>query len=220
MEPRAPEDPTSKKITLLRGNVIEIPGFGREITVNGDNIGASKWQEMLTGSQTDEKERHLNVFYNPLTKKFTPGNIVIAEKTSFNVGNVPLGFSGIGPRGMLYEHIANVHTHPMTKEDEHLKTTIPSIEDIKNFLNHTYSAGVIIDRGGAHLLVRTYERINEDLPPDDLIKNIIAEVKAKDGITTDVQKQLNSVLSRYGLVYFYTEALTPSEDGTITFKKP
>jgi hypothetical protein len=222
MGPTTPETSgIDQSITTLKSKVTEIP-WTNEIKVKMENVGAQKWPEMLAATQSDGRERGMNVFRNPLTGKFTPGEIVIGGETGFEEGNdIPILSSEIGLRSMFYDHVATVHTHPMTAEDAHLKTTVPSGNDIRKFLGSTYSAMVVIDRGGAHLLIRTRELMQgEPLPSPDLIKNKIAEVKAKDGIVTDVQKALNAMLAQYGLRYYYTEELTPSADGTIAFKTP
>nr|MBI5455504.1 hypothetical protein [Candidatus Levybacteria bacterium] len=220
MEPKSPEISTSSNITLLKDRITEISEFAREITVKADNIGASKWQEMLTQTKSDGKERRLNVFYNLLTKKFTPGNTVVGTAEGFKTGaDVPIEVSDIGLKGMFHHQVADVHTHPLTEEDAHLKTTVPSGNDLRTFLSSAYSAMVAIDRGGAHLLIKSREIAEGKLPPADLVQKKIEEIAKKGGVVTDVQKHLNRMFSQYGVSYFYSENLTPLEDGTITFKK-
>ena len=221
MEPKSPERPAPNNITLLKDRITEIPGFQREITVRADNIGASKWPEMLAATKEDGLERGINVFRTPITKKFYTGTIITGTKKDFKTGkNVPIQSSDIGLKGFISDIVASVHTHPLTEEEAHLKTTVPSGSDVQTFFENAYSTMVILDRGGAHLLVRTRDTLNQETPPTDLIQKKINEVAAKGGTVADVQKQLNSMLSQYGISYFYTENLTSAEDGTITFKKP
>ncbi|MCL4419364.1 hypothetical protein M1146_04655 [Patescibacteria group bacterium] len=216
MEPRSPEIPTSNNITLLKDKITEVSGFTKEITVRADNVGAQEWPGMLAGTQSDGRERGLIVYRNPLSKnKFTPSKIIVGEKTHI----APL-FSDIGLKGFLFPIAAKIHTHPRTPEVQHLKTLIPVDGDLQLFFGYDYSAMITLDDGGAHLLIRTGESIRQDPPPSNLIGNAIGKEAARGGIVADVQKKLNTILSEYGISYFYTESLTPSEDGTVTFKKP
>lgn len=249
MEPRSPENPIPSNITLLKDKVTEVSGFGREITVRADNIGTQKWREMLRLMQETGKEQKMDMFYNPFTHNFVPGNIVAGVERGFKTGpNIPIETSEIdGLRNMFCKHVASVHTHPMGPEEAQMKTSVPSGNDLIKFLINADSAMVVIDRGGAHLLIKTREFIakdppterrkttrrplqaadsaggdfeGEDLPPEDLVQNKIDEVKAKDGIIADVQAELNTIFSPYGVQYFFcpTANITTLEDGTITFK--
>ena len=221
MEPKSPEIESTASIALLTKEIAKVPGFGKEITVRGDNLGVNKWQEMVSATQTDGRERGLNVFYNPLTKRFTPGNIVTGGERNFKTGaDTPVDTSDIGLKGIFSNLVASIHTHPLVEESAHLKTSVPSGNDIRAFLNHSYSAMVVIDKGGSHLIVRTREKIDDELPSSDLVQRKIDEVAVKNGTVSDVQKQLNSMISQYGLEYFYTDCLVPAENGTITFRKP
>lgn len=216
MEPKSPEIPTLNNITLLKDKITEGLGFTKELTVRADNIGADKWQKMLAATQNDGLERGLIVYRNPLSKnKFTPSRIIVGENTHV----APL-FSDIGLKGFIFPIVAKIHTHPRTPEVKDLKTLIPVDGDLQHFFGDNYSAMITLDDGGAHLLIRTGESIRQDPPPKNLIADEINKEAAKEGLVANVQKRLNTILSEYGISYFYSESLTPLEDGTITFKKP
>ncbi len=211
----SPETSIPQNTTPLTRTITEGLTAATEVTVRADNIGVQKWAEMLAGTQTDGRERGLIIFKSPLSNsKFSTSKIIIGEET-----HVAPQYSDIGLK-FLHPVAAKIHTHPKSPEVQHLKTLPPGDTDLQLFFGDSYSAMVTLDHGGAHLLIRTGESIQEGFPPKDLIGNVIKQVAAKDGLVTDVQKKLNGILSPYGISYFYTENLTPSENGTVTFKKP
>lgn len=215
MGPKSPETSIPQNTTLLTKTITESLRTAREVTVRADNIGAEKWAEMLAGTQTDGKERGLIVFRSPLSNsKFSTSKIVIGENTHVTPQYSDIGFK------FLHSVAAKIHTHTKSPEVEHLKTLPPGDTDLQLFFADNYSAMVSIDHGGAHLLVRTEEPITTELPPKDIIARTISEVAARNGLVEDVQKRLNGILNQYGISYFYTENLMPSEDNTITFRKP
>lgn len=211
-----PESAAPIPVTVLNRFITETPRSPSEITVNAENLGAKMWPEMLAGTQSDGIERGLIVFQTPITKKFVTSRI-----SKGDTSHVGPSLSDIGLRKMFFPVVAKVHTHPTIPEDAHLITTPPLDGDLQLFSRETYSTMVVLDRSGVHLLIRTRELTQWDSPPPiDLIRGIIDEVHRKDGLTTDVQKMLNSRLSPYGIEYFYTPNLTPAANGTITFRKP
>lgn len=221
MEPRSPEIPTSSNITLLKDRLTEVSGFTREVTVRADNVGAQKWQEMLAATQSDGKERGLIVYRSLLSQnKFSTSKISTGTGVKNRKAHVAPQFEDIGIRGFILPVVAKIHTHPRTPEVQPLKTLIPVDGDLQLFFGYDYSAMITLDDGGAHLLIRTGESIRQDPPPNNLIGDAIDKEAAKEGLVANVQKRLNTILSEYGISYFYTENLTPSEDGTVTFKKP
>lgn len=223
MEPKIPEELPTKNITLLTKEITEIPGFGKEITIKTDNIGVSKWQEMLAATRADGKERGLTVYRNPLSRnKFLTGKISTGTSIENGKAHVAPQSEDIGIKGFILSEAVKIHTHPRIPEIQHIKTLIPSFGDLQSFWNDTgISAMVTLDDGGAHLLVRTREADTHNSPTDkDLIKNLIRDEATKEGLITNVQKRLNTAFSQFGIEYFYSESLTPSQAETITFKKP
>lgn len=212
----------SKPITLLTKPVTEIPGLSPEITTPGANVAYSKWKPILSSS-SDGKERSLTTFYNKLTRKFTNSDVQTGTESQSNKG-VRISREEdqeifLGSGGLFREPVVIIHDHMLAP---HLATDIPSDYDVFFFLRaESLSASVIVDRNGAHLLVRTRERMrNEPLPPEDLIERAVIEAKSKDQTSTDVQKRIDSLIFPYGLRYLYHPGLEANEDGTVTFRKP
>lgn len=221
MGPKSPETAVPQNVTILTKRITEGLGTVREITVRADNVGAQRWQEMLTATQEDGKERGLIVYRSLLShNKFSTSKISVGTAVENRSAHVTPQFEDIGVKGLISPVVAKIHTHPRTPEIQHLKTTIPVDGDIQLFSNDGYSAMVVLDDGGAHLLIRTGESIMPEPPPGDLISRAINEVAAKGGVVADVQKRMNAILSPYGISYFYTETPAPAEDGTVTFGKP
>ena len=251
MGPTSPETTTPRTITTLASRVTEIP-YSREITVKTENVGMQQWGEMLDRMDNEGKEMAMDVFRNVFTGSFATGSIVEYDERGYeHKHDKPIRASEIGGlKSFTHDPVVSLHTHPLSGDEAHIKTSIPSGNDIRTFLSSMHSALVIVDRGGSHLLVRTrefhprnpesFESVlrkgskrrplqhaskpdwpdEEDLPPDDLMKKKIKEIAARGGVVADVQKELNGMIAQYGLRYFYTEQLTPNEDGTITFKTP
>ncbi len=215
MEPTSPESGISKSNTVLKGRLIESIKFEREIQVAAENIGASKWQEMLESSQSDGLERGLLVFKNLFGNKFESGNIFQGNKR-----HVSTSLDEQGPKSKFASVAVTVHTHPTNAENEHLITMPPGDGDIQILFNTNFGAGsmVILDKSGAHLLIRTSE-LRGDPPPSDLIKKLADEIQAENGTTLDVQRKMNGRLSEFGVSYYFTDNLLPT-NGMITFKRP
>lgn len=249
MGPKSPETSASQNITTLRKTVNEGLASASEITVTAENVGAQKWQEMLRLMQETGRETRMDVFFNRITRKFIPGSIVIGEERASKKGpDSPVEFSDVdgGLNKLFCDRVVSTHTHPMGPEEAQMKTSVPSGKDLIKFLINTEGAMIIIDRGGAHLLIKIREFIakdpsierrtrrrplqadnlaggnfeGEDLPSEDLVQNKIDEVKEKDGIIADVQAELNTMFSPYGVRYLFCPAadISTSKDGTITFR--
>lgn len=222
MSLQSPEFSGSRPVTMLVKPVTEIPGFSSEITTPGENVAQSKWASILEAS-SDGAERSFTTFYNKLSKKFTDGAIRVGTKTTSNQGDRISRNEDqeifLESSGLFREPVVITHDH---LTPPHLATDIPSDYDILFFLRaESLSASVIVDRNGAHLLVRTRKRMEDEaLPPKDLIEKAVIEAKEKDQTSTNVQKRIDSLISPYGLRYLYHPGLEANEDGTVTFKKP
>ena len=222
MEPRTPENAIPKLIILLTRPITEIPGLTPEITTPGANVAVGKWKSMINLSN-DGKERSLITFYNRITRKFTDGDIQTGTESKSNQGRKITREEDeeiyLGHNGLFREPVVVTHDHILAP---HLATDIPSDYDVLFFLRaENLSASIILDRNGAHFLVRTRKKAeHEPLPPDDLIERAVIEAGSKDQTSTDVRKRIDSLISPYGLRYLYHPGLDADEDGTVTFRKP
>lgn len=221
-----PETTTPRPIATLRGNIIEVPGLGNEISVRGENVGIQVWSQIVANSQSDQRQRYFNVFYNKRSKNFESRQIIVGTAAigTWDHPEIPLSYLDIlgGIRGVLFETVAHIHTHPMPKELDHLRTHIPSTADVTPLTNPSWRGSMIVlDQGGAHLLIRTGESVYRDNPPpQDLIEKVLKEIGDKKGTVADIQRKINGLISEYGISYYFKNGLEPNEDGTVTFKKP
>lgn len=215
MEPKSPEITSNKPSTILKGNIIESAQYTHEIEVNADNVGANYWTELLNSSEADGHERNLLIFKNPLSNKFTPGKIITGSNT-----HTSTSLNEHGIKTFLSQVAVSIHTHPTSDENKHLQTLPPGDNDLQIIEKGNFGAGsmIVIDRSGAHLLIRTAVNKSESLP-SDIIKKLAEEVKSQNGTTLDVQKKLNQKLNPYSYSYFFTNNITPV-DGKVIFKKP
>ncbi len=218
MQPNSPENPISRNVVKLTNEYTDVL-WPDTLNVSAENLGASKWKGMLDGMNSDGKERGLDIYFNLLTKKFSSGDIYVGDKTSINLHQDAFKPSVL-IKSPIRRRVVNVHSHPLGEGREHIKTVLPSGNDIRTFLkNADLSAIVIIGKGGAHLVLRHYQNTSGKLPEPDFIQKKIDEVANNGGLSTDVQKQLNGMLSPYGLSYFHAENIEPSDDGLIRFRK-
>lgn len=219
MEPKTQEIPTPNQNVVRLTNEFTDVLWPESLNIQGDNIGVSKWQEMLDGMNSDGKERGLDIYYNMLTKKFSLGEIYLGDETSINLHQDVLKPSVL-IKSPIRRRVVNVHSHPLGEEDL-AKTVLPSGNDIRALLTSPeLSAAVVIGKGGAHLVLRTYHNLAGKLPDPKFIQEKIDEVEKGTGMVADVQKQLNRILSPYGLSYFYAENIDDTSDGIVKFKKP
>lgn len=218
MEPKAPENPNDKNIVKLTNEFTDVL-WPESLSIMGDNIGASKWSQMLEGMNKDGKERGLDIYYNLLTKNFSSGEIYTGDESSISLHQDLLKPSVL-IKSPIRRRVVNVHSHPLG-EDDLAKTVLPSGNDIRALLTSPeLSAIVIIGKGGVHLVLRTYHNLAGKLPDPKFIQGKIDEVEKSTGLVADVQKQLNRMFSPYGLSYFYAENIDDTSSGIIKFKKP
>lgn len=213
-----PETSTPRDVTTIRNFVTESALFLSEIIVSADNVGAGLWQEMIEETVATGKEVGRGIFYDRIGRKFVPGELIVGHETGIDEF-IPLPPPIKGFRGALLSLATTVHTHPMTSAPL-ARTSIPSGADLQMFLFSVDGAMVTIDRGGAHLIIRTEAPKKDDLPPQDLVRRKIDEVADRDGVIADVQRQFNGLLNEYGATYFYTPHLAPAADGTVTLRRP
>lgn len=225
MEPKAPEDatPRTNPVTRLRGNIIETSGHRPEITVRAEEVGANLWQQLVTDTQQDQRERHISVVRNKRTSILETTPIVIGEpaRNSSEAPTVTLAPQSF-LKGLFTETVSHIHSHPLAPELDHLKNSIPSTSDVVPLTIPSWKGSmVIVDRGGAHLLLRTAEPMHRDKPlPTDLIEKVLKEIGDVGGTTADIQKRINGLLYEFGISYYYREGLNTDEDGTVTFRRP
>lgn len=183
---------------------------GRTIIANAEAVAFPFWQQMIDETQRDKRERGMavskignelltsKIFIGQGERRDYDGNIVSA---SFSFPFLSHGLRSLDPR---IKDIVVIHTHPMPPDLDHLATTVFSDGDIRAFIEHAYNGLVSLDRGGAHLLVRTDSRSDyKELFEKNIVKEIMNNVIEKGGKVIDVIKQLSQELPKYGLWYYF-----------------
>lgn len=219
------------KVEDLSTRYVEKTG-NAPVLIDGAVIAAGKWQQMVDLTQQDFKERGVVVSRNNrklYTSRIFEGTGEQSEyddKTlkvkrgsgSFTPPILAHGIRSLHP-GM--KDLVLVHSHPMPTELDHLKTTPLSDTDIHAFINSNYKGLVMVDRGGAHLLVRTHDSYTDgELLKQKIVHEAIRSVNSENGSVMDVLKILSGKLTPYGLCYLYTPELTPDSSGCVRFHTP
>jgi hypothetical protein len=205
----------------LSSPYIEIKGK-ESVFFDANILGVDKWPQMLKETE-DGRERLMVVSKRNGKNYFSDIYSGLSEKQ--NKGNNAEVYIPLFPQGLKsllpgMEDVLTVHTHHMVKLDE-VQTTIISDADITNFVNCKDYALVMIDRGGAHILVRTEKTYNSrELIDKEIVDRIQHEIAEKNRNILDVIKLVSKELSHYGIGYLYTPNLTPDPKGYVEFFDP
>lgn len=187
----------------------------QRIKVNAESIGVTKWQEMLTATQQDQKERDI-VISKTFGENVLTSNIFVDEEHEVDaegrkVKSVP---HRSYPHKLLSpltrkEGVVVVHTHPIPSDDSKIQTTLPSNKDIHAFNDSNYSASVVLDTGGAHLLIAI--RSHSQPIPYDLTSQAVRIVKERNGRRKESINELAKVLESHGIGYYYAPFPLPQQ---------
>lgn len=198
---------------------------GREsVFIDSKILGTEKWGQIIQETKIDSKERGMMVSIRG--EKTYISDIFTGLSEKQDGGNNAEIFTPLFPHGLKsllpgMKDVLFVHSHPMPKELDHIQTTIFSDADIANFINCEDRASVMIDRGGAHILVRTGETYNSrELVNKRIVENTQEETVRKEGKIIDTIKAVSKELSQYGIGYLYTPNLTPDPKGYVEFFDP
>ncbi len=203
--------------------------YGGALRVHSQSIGASQWKNLVDQTQADGVERGIvistnkgsiltsRIYMGSGTEEIFDGAEMRKRGGSFTPPNLPHGIRSLNPST---KDIVVVHSHVMPPSSDHLPTTILSDEDILNFIHSKYHALCAIDRGGAHLLVRTQKQLYDKTLDAHLVKGLIAENVKENGGIKDVIVRVSKRLQQFRLAYLYTSQLEPDSEGAITFQEP
>lgn len=196
--------------TIQRINLAEKGPFHLEsrIELPGGQLGVNSWPEMIEQTQAEDRER--GVVVSSFFGKFRTSPIFKGDEPSITSPVLPHGVSSLWP---FAKYITHVHSHPMPEALSHLQTTIVSDTDIRNFRNSSVKAMIIIDRGGAHLLLHDYfADFEKELPQFNLSHSALNKIKDKGNTVMDAMKELARILNPYGIRYYYSPTLEPKNE--------
>lgn len=224
METALQELPVVLKLTTeLNKRVTEALPSHTEILVPGQKIGFLKWPEMIRLTQEDKKERGIVV--SQRGKKILVSDIYEGKEGEITTPDLPHGRSSFFPGN----RVADIHTHYMGK-DYKPPTTCVSDKDLKAFSTSEDPAVVVIDLGGAHLIVDIGKTDSRQILPKKIVTAIYNSVADRDGLMIEVQQTLAKQLPEYGLAYYFSpsriddtgKVIMPQPDsaGYIKFTKP
>lgn len=110
------------------------------------------------------------------------------------------------------EDLLVLHAHHMPPEVKHVLTSHHSSADLQAFINSTYAASIVIDRGGAHLLTRN-ANLQNTIPDEEIIKQAYAGQKE----VLKVLKELGHSLGRFGIQYHFAKGIDYAENDAVVF---
>lgn len=234
-------EPEGKEATIPQRKIEDFTSgyveFGRDsVQVDANIVAAESWKELVSETQEDGRERgvvisrdkngetlkspifigHGEEFDEETGRKISSGSIVHPY--------LPHGLKNqlrLRPKGVVF-----VHSHPMPEKINHIYTMHFSDLDIERFLLEKFNAFVAVDRGGAHLLVRTKNPylasfVNKHTENVNIVSQTIDTVTKEKGTSLDIVKKLSAELPRrYGLAYYFTPSLEADTQGYVKFLNP
>lgn len=175
------------------------------LSIEGKLIGSDNWQEML--KLTDQDGRESGVITSTWGKRILTSSIFRGQRIAsvdqkpvdcIVPPELPHGLKSLLPQ---VKNFAFVHSHPKPKELEHLRTTLPSDQDIQSFINLAYKVLVMVDRGGIHMITGDPLLYNES--PNNLATQALAKTAQSQNTVSEAMEFLAHSLRLYGLKYFY-----------------
>lgn len=215
-----------QKINLLEENPWR---FQDEIVLPGEQIGAEKWGKMLEKTQETGREYDIVVSTNGkkiLVNKINEGHGERPDYDSDKGEKSPPDFSPpIFPQGVLkglfgrVRDIVSVHTHPETEDSKHLPTTTFSADDVYIYLDRGYRTVIMLDKGGAHMLIGINPYINrKQINPAEIINEAFEKAEKNTETIAEVMVEIAKSLVPFGIKYYFTSSIKQSEEGFVEFR--
>ena len=197
------------------------------IQIAGNQLAAQLWLEML--GRTQKTGLEYGVIVSSHRGKLLTSGIFEgmgespnydSEKKSTHPPRIftpafPHGIQSLSP--WIHE-LAYVHSHPMPASLDRFPTSIISGGDAQTFLNLTFRAFAAIDRGGAHMLIKeNVARDYRDFDPEKIEESVFKTAGGNSKLLAEARREMAKALMQYGTHYYFSEALTPDENGFIQF---
>lgn len=222
MHPSSPEKISIQKMPIiaLKASRIEQAEHIHEISVDAENVAAAHWQNVVEQTQADGKEIGFTVFFDRISRKYIKGpNFIGDEKSNTVEPYLDTGKGLKGFRKFLQANVVEVHTHSLLDEEAKFSTSVPSSKDLRRIMTDTAAGSMLVlDKGGAHLIMKTGEPKTDQLPPKDFVKKLVDQI-APNGTVAQLQRLISTGIAEYGLSYFYHAGLTPNPDNPVTFRR-
>ncbi len=219
METGHSEEMALPTIVDLR-NKIEGIGHPSLIKVDSSLVATRLWGEMIDQTQGDGLERGVVVSVNRSGNTLTSG--IFVENTQEDVlGRLYTPLLPHGIRGFLSgtHSVTMVHTHFMPPEVDHIETSYFSGTDVGNFASSQFNALVMLDRGGAHLLLKKEQAHSTPVNGIEIVDTAFAEAKKRgENRSRTVRKIMAERLLPYGMLYYYTPDIAPASDNGVVFR--
>lgn len=196
-----------------------------KIRIPAELLGADTWPELLRLTREQPAEYGIVVSERSgglLTSKIFKGPDLeedpITKKTIHPTISLPL--VPHGPLSLLRppKMLSFLHTHPVTKELNHLPTTVFSDADLNSFLHGKMKAFVMLDHGGVHILRGKQLELNiSEINIGEIFDTAQTESEKGSKLVSEQMHVLGQELKDYGIQYYFSPETSPSDDGTVTF---
>lgn len=186
---------------------------GKDILQADPNVvGVADWNKLIVMTQNEQGEYGLVV--SKRGTKLFQSKIFKSQERNDRI-SIPLLAQGM--KGFLpgTHDITFLHTHSIPEESDRIQTVMISDEDIQGFLNSKFNALLTLDRGGAHLLIRS-AYFQKDVPAN-LASERLKEQEEKKGYMMDAMKNLAQDLKQYDLAYFFCPVYELPKQGQAPF---
>lgn len=200
-----PDQNESSSLSIPRVNLLEKNPLylGTKIEISAEQLAANKWLEMVGLTHAVGKER--GVVTSSFSGKLITSKVFTGSEESIIRPSLPHGLKSLWP---FTKYIALVHTHPMPDTLNHLQTTLISDQDIRAFRESSFEVMVMVDRGGAHILLHTpMADLEKPLPKFSLSNAALDKTAKGENTSQEARKELANLLYPYGIRYYYSPAL-------------
>jgi hypothetical protein len=196
------------------------------VSVHSGFLATEHWVDLVSATAIDSCEYGYAVGIDrqgePVLSDRLEGYPPIVGKDGIEIedGSLPVPMFPFGVlQARKISKAVLVHTHPMPTSENHPRTRIFSDKDIGHFLGSDYSAMMMLDQGGAHLLAKKerFTRNARDLLHPKLVETTLLEIREGSRSMRDVLSRVAYQLWVHDVGYYYTPDLSQPKD-TVEFQ--
>jgi hypothetical protein len=191
------------------------PSLPREISLDTDHVAADSWPDLLERTHRLGKEHGLSIAHDRLTKRLRRSKIFTGNERSIAVPLFPFGIHSLKYLVDGLEDVMHIHTHTKHPEVAHLKTTSFTDEDINNFLKYSGKAKLMLDHGGAHLLLGSPDDFS-DFQKIDFVDSALNKAGTEFQTMHEILIEVANKLAPFGIRYFFSDDPAPQK-GKVNF---
>jgi hypothetical protein len=202
----------------LRENIVDV-ALPPKIRVDARLFGAEKWEQMIADSQTDGKER--GVFVSTDRKgtahfsdvRESEDSVNDVSVVSLSEGFAPHGFRSFIPGRYRLEPFAFVHTHPLPSDLDNLPTSALSTQDLASFSASAVKVYIVLDRGGAHLLLkRNVPHQTHAINAKEIVDQAYKTAEHGTQSVAEVRRMMGEQLAKLGYFYYFSSDIAVDDN--------